>query len=44
VLEDYNNFTKGKNTPFPKEDARPNPYLALDFDDVNQKLVCARTI
>lgn len=26
---------KGKNTPYPKDDARPNPYLALDYDDLN---------
>lgn len=26
--EDFQHISKGKNTPFPKDDARPNPYLA----------------
>lgn len=29
---------KGKNTPFP-EDARPNPFLARTYEDVNPKLI-----
>jgi hypothetical protein len=43
-IEDFQALTKGKNTPFPKDDARPNPYLALDYEDLNQKLVCTKTI
>jgi hypothetical protein len=30
--------TKGKNTPFP-EDARPNPFLARTYEDINPKLI-----
>lgn len=29
---------KGKNTPYP-EDARPNPFLARTYDDLNPKLI-----
>jgi len=37
-------LTKGKLTPYPKDDARPNPYLAMDYDDLVQKLSCVKTI
>ena len=37
-------MTKGKLTPYPKDDARPNPYLAMDYDDLVQKLSCVKTI
>lgn len=30
--------TKGKNTPYP-EDARPNPFLARTYEDINPKLI-----
>ncbi len=29
---------KGKNTPYP-EDARPNPFLARNYEELNPKLV-----
>lgn len=29
---------KGKNTPYP-EDARPNPFLARSYEDINPKLI-----
>jgi hypothetical protein len=29
---------KGKNTPMPEEDARPNPWLARSYDDANPRL------
>jgi WD40 repeat protein len=29
--------TKGKNTPYPVDDARPNPFLAQEYDDFNSK-------
>jgi sperm-associated antigen 16 protein len=28
---------KGKNTPYPEDDARPNPFLAQEYDDFNAK-------
>lgn len=28
---------KGKNTPYPEDDARPNPFLASEYDDFNSK-------
>ena len=28
---------KGQNTPFPQDDARPNPFLAREYDDFNSK-------
>ena len=33
-----NSPVKGKNTPFP-EDARPNPFLARTYEDINPKMV-----
>lgn len=32
--DDFQQLTKGKLTPYPKDDARPNPYLAMDYDDL----------
>lgn len=29
---------KGKNTPYPEDDARPNPFLAQEYDDLNSKV------
>ena len=29
---------KGKNTPYPEEDARPNPFLAQEYDEINSKV------
>jgi len=29
---------KGKNTPYPEEDARSNPWLARTFDDANPRM------
>lgn len=29
---------KGKNTPYPVDDARPNPFLAQEYDDFNSKI------
>lgn len=30
---------KGKNTPFPEEDARPNPFLARSYEELNPRMV-----
>ena len=29
---------KGKNTPYPEDDARPNPFLTQEYDDFNSKV------
>lgn len=29
---------KGRNTPYPKDDARPNPFLAQEYDEFSSKL------
>jgi sperm-associated antigen 16 protein len=34
---------KGKNTPFP-EDARPNPFLARNYEEMNPKLIFQKKI
>jgi hypothetical protein len=34
---------KGKNTPFP-EDARPNPFLARTYEDINPKLIFQKKV
>jgi len=38
-----NSPVKGKNTPFP-DDARPNPFLARSYEDMNQKAVFVKKI
>jgi hypothetical protein len=34
---------KGQNTAWP-EDARPNPYLTESFDNLNDRMSCAKKI
>lgn len=34
---------KGKNTPYP-EDARPNPFLARTYEDINPRLAFIKKI
>jgi WD40 repeat protein len=34
---------KGKNTPYP-EDARPNPFLSKEYDNINQRAGVAKKI
>lgn len=29
---------KGKDTPMPKEDARPNPWLGRSYEDANPRM------
>jgi hypothetical protein len=38
-----NSPVKGKNTPFP-DDARPNPFLARSYDDINSRPVFTKKI
>jgi hypothetical protein len=38
-----NSPIKGKNTPFP-EDARPNPFLARTYEEMNPRAVFVKKI
>ena len=35
---------KGKNTPYPEEDARPNPWLARSYDDTNPRMQAVKRL
>jgi chromosome segregation ATPase len=35
---------KGKNTPYPEDDARPNPFLAQEYDEFNSKVANQKII
>ena len=35
---------KGQNTPYPIDDARPNPFLATEYDDFNSKAASQKII
>jgi hypothetical protein len=37
-------IVRGKNTPYPKEDARPNPFLARQYDDFNSHCANVKNI
>ncbi|CAI2363151.1 unnamed protein product [Moneuplotes crassus] len=35
---------KGQNTPYPSDDARPNPFLAREYDDFNVKAASQKIV